>query len=105
GHVVLDIGAHIGAHTVPLAQLAGPGGRVLAFEPQRLLYYCLCANVVINNLNNTVCYQVAVGESKRTANVPEIDYATESNFGGLDLSRDYASMGSYAVPVRPLDEF
>src|SRR6478672_6409918 len=31
--LVLDIGANIGAHTLHLAQLVGPEGRVLAFEP------------------------------------------------------------------------
>ena|SRR5260370_737092 len=31
--LVLDIGANIGAHTLHLAQLVGPSGRVMAFEP------------------------------------------------------------------------
>ena len=33
GSVVLDIGANIGVHTVLLADLVGPSGRVLSFEP------------------------------------------------------------------------
>ena len=33
GDVVLDIGANIGAHALPLAQCVAPGGKVLAFEP------------------------------------------------------------------------
>src|SRR5258708_21501632 len=33
GSLVLDIGANIGAHTLDLAQLVGPNGRVIAFEP------------------------------------------------------------------------
>jgi len=31
--LVLDIGANIGAHTLRLARLVGPNGRVMAFEP------------------------------------------------------------------------
>src|SRR5260221_14719836 len=31
--LVLDIGANIGAHTLHLAQLVGPNGRIIAFEP------------------------------------------------------------------------
>lgn len=31
--VVLDIGANIGVHTMLLAELVGPSGRVLSFEP------------------------------------------------------------------------
>ena len=30
---VLDIGADIGSHTLPLAQMEGPSGRVYSFEP------------------------------------------------------------------------
>ena len=33
GFVALDIGANIGSHTLPLAQLVGPSGRVYSFEP------------------------------------------------------------------------
>ena len=33
GSLVLDIGANIGAHTLHLASLVGPTGRVMAFEP------------------------------------------------------------------------
>ena len=33
GATVLDIGANIGAHSLRLAQQAGPGGRVIACEP------------------------------------------------------------------------
>jgi FkbM family methyltransferase len=37
GSVVLDIGANIGAMTVPLAKLCGVTGAVHAFEPLRVL--------------------------------------------------------------------
>ena len=33
GSVALDIGANIGSHTLPLARLVGPAGRVYSFEP------------------------------------------------------------------------
>lgn len=33
GMTVVEAGANIGAHTVPIAQRVGPRGRVLAFEP------------------------------------------------------------------------
>lgn len=33
GDIVFDIGAHLGKHTLPMAELVGPTGRVLAFEP------------------------------------------------------------------------
>jgi FkbM family methyltransferase len=104
GQVILDIGSNIGAHTVPLAQLTGPGGRVLAFEPQRIPFYTLCANVVLNNLANVVCHQAAVGEAVGSLSVPELDYWAENNFGGLELARDYSQCRTYTVPVLTIDD-
>jgi FkbM family methyltransferase len=48
GQIVLDIGANIGAHTLPLARLVGSAGRVVAFEPTRFAYEKLCRNIKLN---------------------------------------------------------
>jgi FkbM family methyltransferase len=48
GDVVLDIGANIGAHTLPLAALAGDRGQVLAFEPTAFAFNKLQANIRLN---------------------------------------------------------
>jgi FkbM family methyltransferase len=46
--LVLDIGANIGAHTLALADLVGPAGRVLAFEPTDYAYTKLSRNLALN---------------------------------------------------------
>jgi FkbM family methyltransferase len=46
--VVLDIGANIGAHTLHLAKLVGPSGRVMAFEPTDFAFRKLQRNVELN---------------------------------------------------------
>jgi len=48
GFTVLDIGANIGAHTLPLAGLAGEGGRVIAFEPTDYAFKKLQRNLSLN---------------------------------------------------------
>jgi len=48
GDVVLDIGANIGAHTLPLARLVGASGRVIAFEPTRFAFGKLLENIKLN---------------------------------------------------------
>ncbi|MGM4961888.1 FkbM family methyltransferase [Tardiphaga sp. 1201_B9_N1_1] len=48
GSLVLDIGANIGAHTLSLAQLVGPNGKVIAFEPTEFAVRKLRANVALN---------------------------------------------------------
>ncbi len=50
GDVVWDIGANIGAHTLHFARLAGPTGRVLAFEPTDFAFAKLEANLALNPL-------------------------------------------------------
>lgn len=55
---VVDIGAHIGAHTVRFGQICKS---VIAIEPQRLIYQLLCANVAMNHLDNVYCINSAVG--------------------------------------------
>src|SRR5437764_1610317 len=46
--LVLDIGANIGAHTLRLAKLVGPRGRVLAFEPTDFAFHKLRRNLDLN---------------------------------------------------------
>ena len=56
GYISLDVGANIGCHTVPFAKLVGESGRVVAFEPQRLVFQNLCANLALNALTNVYVY-------------------------------------------------
>ena len=44
GSVVLDVGANIGAHTLPLADCVGKTGKVIAFEPTDFAIGKLSAN-------------------------------------------------------------
>ena len=55
GDVVIDIGANIGAHTLPMAKLVGKRGRVYAVEPTNYAYDKLTNNLSINkNLSQRV---------------------------------------------------
>lgn len=103
GDVVLEIGANLGTHTVALARLVGPRGRVLAFEPQRLLYYCLCANVILNGQYHVDCHRAAVATQPGTLDVPDLDFTVNWNFGGLSLERPPAAARSNPVPVVTVD--
>ncbi|HEV3078868.1 MAG TPA: FkbM family methyltransferase [Gemmataceae bacterium] len=100
GDVVLDVGANIGAHTLALAQKVGPTGRVYAFEPQRMVFQTLCANMALNSIANTYCHQTALGEEAGSVVVPALNYAQANNFGGVELGT-FASGES--VPVSTLD--
>lgn len=51
GDTVVEVGGHIGSLTVPLAKMVGGGGRLVVFEPQRLLSQYNAANAALNNLS------------------------------------------------------
>ncbi|MEO8069810.1 MAG: FkbM family methyltransferase [Acidobacteriota bacterium] len=48
GDVAIDIGAHTGDSTIPIALAAGPTGRVLALEPNPHVYAVLVENAALN---------------------------------------------------------
>lgn len=48
GDVVIEVGANIGAHTLPLAQMVGPSGFVHAFEPTQYALNKLHRNLSLN---------------------------------------------------------
>ena len=49
GKVVCDVGAHIGTHTLKMADAVGENGRVIAVEPHADNFDLLCLNVEIND--------------------------------------------------------
>src|ERR1017187_1079434 len=74
GDTVLDIGANIGAHTLPLAQCVNPGGRVHAFEPTEFAYEKLLANIGLNpEIQNLIvpnhCFLSATEEEEVPAEI------------------------------------
>lgn len=77
GSLVLDIGANIGAHTLHLAQLVGPNGLVMAFEPTDFAFRKLSRNL---ELNPSLAARVEAHHCFLTANdgtsVPDAIYSS-----------------------------
>ncbi|HZK98573.1 MAG TPA: FkbM family methyltransferase [Caulobacteraceae bacterium] len=61
GATVVEGGANIGVHTVEFSQRVGPGGSVWAFEPQRIVFQTLCANLALNSCVNVRAFQAGLG--------------------------------------------
>lgn len=100
GDVVCQVGANIGALTVPLARAVGPTGKVLALEPQAVIYRALVANLALSNLWHVEALKAAAGATRGTVSMPEVDYAKPGNFGGLSVSPEQTSQ---KVPMVTLD--
>lgn len=88
--LVLDIGANLGAYSIPLAKgMQDVGGAVIAFEPQRIIYYQLCGNILLNRLDNFIALNKAVGDFDGDIEMPEINYENNVNIGAFSLEKTY----------------
>jgi FkbM family methyltransferase len=104
--LVLDVGANIGAHTLHLANLVGPKGRVLAFEPTDFAFRKLRRNI---DLNLSLTSRVDAFRYFLTANdgagVPKAIYsswplAVEAGLHAKHLGRE---MQTESAQARSLD--
>jgi FkbM family methyltransferase len=86
GAVAVEVGANLGTHTLVLARSAGPAGFVYAYEPQRVVFQCLCANLAVNSTMNVDARHAAVGSEAGFVLMPDIDYGREANFGSVSAN-------------------
>ena len=87
---ILDIGANLGSFSVPIAKdILARGGEVIAFEPQEIIYYQLCANIILNRLDNLTAYNKAVGNFNGEVDIPKIDYNQNPNSGAFSFFKEY----------------
>jgi len=85
--LVLDIGANLGTFCVPLAQKI-PQLKFHAFEPQRIVSYQLCANIIINSLDNVYTYELALSNEHASVDLAMPDYTAETNIGAFSIDKE-----------------
>lgn len=89
----MDIGANLGAFAIPVAKdISHAGGEVYAFEPQKIIYYQLCANILINKLANVSAVNAAIGSADGYIDVPLINVADSENIGAFSLNESLREM-------------
>jgi FkbM family methyltransferase len=96
GGLCVDVGAHLGNHTIFLAKICGM--RVLAFEPQPDIYELLVKHVELNGVGDRVkTFNMALGEVAARGNMtrPLVD-----NTGGARLELDDGG----SVEIATLDQ-
>ncbi len=91
--LVIDIGANLGAFTVPIAaHIDSSGGKVVCSEPQRTVYYQLCGNIFLNRLDNVLALNQAVGDLDGIIQLPRPNYDNFTNVGGFSLDEKYRKL-------------
>jgi FkbM family methyltransferase len=95
--VILDIGGHIGTHTILYSRLLNC--KVHTFEPQKKIFDILNKNIMDNELLNCTIYNCAVGHITTTTTMSDmlydgydckIEYDTNKilNYGGIGLGKN-----------------
>ena len=102
GMTVVEVGANIGTHSVPLARACAPGPLYL-FEPQQRVFQILCANLALNEVKNAIAYPEASGEAAGLVVIPPLDYGAEFNFGGVSVHEEGEGAWGLKVRATPLD--
>lgn len=112
GDTVVEVGANIGPYSVHIGRYLSPSGLLYSFEPFRLIYQILTANIAMNGISNVVTVNAgaASGSTRDVeANGPNLNVA--DNYGGASLlnmtERTWEIQGAIRQKVRvmPLDEF
>ena len=74
GNIVVDVGANIGLHTLNMARIVGNTGQVFAFEPDPSNFKILEKNVKVNNYQNIILEQKAVGDKHGRTTLYQSDH-------------------------------
>ena len=95
---VIEVGAHIGMHTVLLAKHCRKG-QIIAYEPQRPIYYTLAANLALNDCLNVHAKNAAVADENGRIPVETSAYDTPWNYGNFSLQKGFSDERPYAHPA------
>ena len=104
GDTYVDVGAHIGFHTLVARHRVGPSGRVLAVEPQP--YNCdqILANWRANRFENLVVQAAAAGGQRGFISLPHQPSSDRAKLSLANAGRPEGSELSFRVPILPLWE-
>lgn len=115
-NVILDIGAHIGYHSIAYSKI-NPNARIYAFEPQKKIFDLLCENLQANRINNVSAFNNAVANKEGIFSLSNtisdglnpdtpIEYGTDKgfNFGGMSLGKDGEFVVTVAIDEMDLGE-
>lgn len=100
GGIVVDGGAHIGFHTLRAARLAGPSGRVFAFEPSPATFALLSENLSRNGYTNVVPVNGALAHRSASARL----HLSADNTGDHRIAQTEEPREGIEITTHSLDD-
>jgi FkbM family methyltransferase len=104
GDRCVDVGANVGVHTVRLARLAGPAGRVIAIEPDPDLARRATRNLQLNGLANVRLVNAAASDRAGEMSLYRPGPADTNRARASLLPHGYLTGDALTVPVVTVDE-
>lgn len=106
GDMVIDIGAHSGRHTIPLAKCVGSRGEVVAFEVQKAPITKLVSQAKAFNIKNIKLQEVALSNYKgESIFYIADDRPEESGLLERSIFNGPTEISEISVSVNTLDSF
>jgi FkbM family methyltransferase len=111
GGCAIDIGAHIGRHSIPMAKAIGSSGKVYAFEPLPKIFNvleenCLSIANAKKNHGTIQCFRTALGDANgETSFVYVPDFPEFSGFERRKYHMPDIRSEEIMVPVVKLDSY
>ncbi len=96
--VAIEVGSNIGMHAVPLSQIC-KDGKLFCFEPQRIIFQVLCANLALNGRLNVFASQCGVGDAEAMVDIQTGNYDQPWNYGAFSLTAGFNAEMKYAGAV------
>ena len=103
GGTALDVGANAGWHTLLMARLVGPQGRVLAVEPNPSVRQHLRRNIAINGLGQIEVVGAALADAQGTLSFVAPDAEHSASASGHVVADNAAPPDAIRVPASTLD--
>lgn len=103
GDTVVEAGANVGALTLAMARAVGEDGAIYAYEPQRVIFTALCANVAINGLWCVRASNMALASRACEMGIQRVDYSKPGNYGDVRLTKASSRERVKAIGIDALD--
>jgi len=104
GDCFIDIGANIGFFSLIAADMVENNGVVISFEPTETTYNKLRENVVLNNFENTQCFNLALSDFDGTSTF-NVSLDGHDAFNSFSLPHHGEHYIEQEIEVKKLDNY
>ena len=101
GATIVEVGANIGAFSVPLSKALGPSGHLYCYEAHPLIADLLDENLDANACTNATVVRAAAGADHGVASFTDFAPDSAVNMGAAHIDR--SGHGTLEVTVAPID--